>query len=82
MMDTERMKHRGRLAELEQDARRLELGIKGDIAAVRNLLDPFAKIEELNAEVAAAQAVELAGKQAEYLGKLGEITAIKKALGI
>jgi hypothetical protein len=80
--DGERLKHMGRLAEKEADARRLKMSIQGDIDAVRNLLDPFAPIEDLRAEVAAAQAVELAGKHAEYCGLLEEIKAIKKALGI
>ena len=82
MIDTERLKHRGRLAEKEQEAKRLALGIQGDMAAIRDLLDPFAPVEDLHAEVAAAQAVELAGKHAEYCGLLEEIKAIKKALGI
>ena len=82
MIDTERLKHRGRLAEKEQEAKRLALGIQGDMAAIRDLLDPFAPVEDLHAEVAAAQAVELAGKHAEYCGLLAEIKAIKKALGI
>ena len=81
MIDTERLKHRGRLAEKEQEAKRLALGIQGDMAAIRDLLDPFAKIEDLHAEVAAAQAVELAGKHAEYCGLLEEIKALNKALG-
>lgn len=81
MIDTERLKHRGRLAEKEQEAKRLALGIQGDMAAIRDLLDPFAPVEDLHAEVAAAQAVELAGKHAEYCGLLAEIKAIKKALG-
>lgn len=82
MIDTERLKHRGRLAEKEQEAKRLALGIQGDMTAIRDLLDPFAPVEDLRAEVAAAQAVELAGKHAEYCGLLEEIKAIKKALGI
>ncbi|MDG4475425.1 hypothetical protein [Thiovibrio frasassiensis] len=81
-LDSERLKHRGRLAEKEADARRLDMSIQGDIAAIRDLLDPFAPIEDLRAEVAASQAVELAGKHAEYCGVLAEIKAIKKALGI
>lgn len=80
--DSEQLKHRGRLAEKEADARRLAMSIQGDIAAIRNLLDPFEPIADLHAEVAAAQAVELAGKHAEYCGVLAEIKAIKKALGI
>ncbi len=80
--DTERLTVRGRLAEKEQDARRLELSIAGDVSAVRMLLPPFVPIEELQAQQAAVQAVELAAKHADYLGMIGEIAAMKKALGI
>lgn len=81
-LDTERLKHRGRLAEKENDARLLALRIEGMIISIRDLLDPFEKTEDLRAEVAAAQAVELAGIHAEYVGLLEEIKAIKKALGV
>lgn len=80
--DTERLTVRGRLAELEQDARRLELSIQGDVSAVRMLLPPFAPVADLQAEQAAVQCVEMAAKHAEYLGKLREIEAMRKALGI
>lgn len=80
--DTERLTMRGRLAEKEQEARRLEISIQGDIAAVRSCLAPFAPLVEIKAEEAAVQAVELAAKHADYLGMIGEIAAMKKALGI
>lgn len=80
--DNERHAVRGRLAEKEQEARRLKLSIQGDLEAVRMLLPPFAKIEELQPQQAAIQAVELAAKHADYLGLIGEIAAMKKALGI
>ncbi|HHO49278.1 MAG TPA: hypothetical protein ENN06_12655 [Desulfobacteraceae bacterium] len=79
--DTERLKHRGRLAEKTAEAGRLSLLIHGQVRAVRELLDPFEDVECLQAEAAAAQAVELAGRHAEYLGLLAEIKAIKRALG-
>lgn len=79
--DSERLKHRGRLAEAEHQARRLALSIEGDLRAVRDILDPFVPIADLRAEMAAAQAVELAGKHAEYLALLADIKAIKTALG-
>lgn len=80
--DTERLVARGRLAEMEQEARRLGMSIEGDVSAVRLLLPPFAPVHELEAEKAAIQCVELAAKHAEYLGKLAEIAAMKKALGV
>ena len=80
--DTERLTVRGRLAEKEADARSLRLAIEGGVSAVRMLLPPFAPIEELQAQQAAVQAVELAAKHAEYLGVIGEIANMKRALGI
>ena len=79
--DTERLTLRGRLAVKEADAKNLELSIQGDIEAVRMLLPPFAPLAEIKAQQAAVQAVELAAKHAEYLGMMGEIAAMKKALG-
>lgn len=80
--NTERLTLRGRLAEKEAEARRLAISIDGDAAAIRMLLPAFVPVVELKAEQAAVQAVELAGKHAEYLGLVGEIAAMKKALGI
>jgi hypothetical protein len=80
--DNERFAVRGRLAEKEQEARRLKMSIQGDLEAVRTLLPLFAKIEELQPQQAAVQAVELAAKHADYLGLIADIAAMKKALGI
>ena len=81
-LESERLKHQGRLAEAKQKARELELRIEGDIRAIRDLLDPFAMKAEIRADVAAAQAVEMAAKHAEYCGLLEEIKAIETALGV
>lgn len=80
--DSERLRHKGRLAEKEADGRRLAMSISGLVDSVRASLDPFEDLADIKAEHAAAQAVELAGKHAEYCGLLAEIKAIKKALGI
>lgn len=80
--DMERLTLRGRLAEKEEAARQLELSIEGDVSAIRMMLPVFAPVAELQAAQAAVQAVELAAKHAEYLGLVGEIAAMKKALGI
>lgn len=79
--DTERLKFRGRLAEKQEAASKLRLRIEGDLRAVREILDPFANINDVRVDLAAAQAVEMANKHAEYLGLLSEIKAIEKALG-
>lgn len=79
---SEVLKYQGRLALLKQEAGQIELGIKGDIAAVRGALDPFADdLAEIPADVAAAQAVELAGKVNELKAIRQKIAAIERALG-
>ena len=80
--DTERLAMKGRLAEKEAEARRLEMSIEGDVSAVRTLLPPFTPVADLQAQQAAIQAVELAAKHAEYLGLTAEIVNIKRALGV
>ena len=77
----ERLKHQGRLAEAELDARRTEISVRGLITSLRNLLDPLENIEELCAEQIADQGLRLADLLAEYGRKRAEIAAIKKALG-
>ncbi len=79
--DTERLRHRGLLAEKREQARQLKLGIEGDMLAVRDHLDPFLPLEEIRADLAARQAVDLASKHADYVALLAEIKAIEKALG-
>ena len=65
----ERLTLRGRLAVKEAEERRLRMLIEGDIASVRALLEPFAPIEE-------------AGRHAEYVGVVGEMRAMRRALGL
>ena len=79
---TERLKHEGRLARKELAVKNLVLRMEGDIKVIRDILDPFAPLKDLKVEVAAAQMVEMAAKHAEYRGLLGEIKAMKKALGM
>ena len=78
---TERLKNIGRLEEKKLAAKSLRLRIEGDIRVIRDIVDPFAPLEEMKAEVAAAQAVEMAGKHIEYIGLLADIKAIRRALG-
>ena len=79
---TERLKNMGRLTEKKLAAKKLKLRLRGDMRAVRDILDPFASLETMPVDVAAAQVVEMAVKHAEYLGLLADITAIKRALGL
>ena len=78
----ERLTLRGRLAVKEAEARRLRMLCESDIAAVRALLDPFAPVEELRMEAATEQMIELAGRHAEYVGVVGEMRAMRRALGL
>lgn len=78
---SERLKHEGRLRQKELEVQRLRLRIHGLVDSIRDILDPFEKVEDLKVDIAAEQALELAGKHIEYRGLLSEIRAIKKALG-
>ena len=78
----ERLTLRGRLAVKEAEARRLRMLVESDIAALRALLDPFAPVEELRMEAATEQMIELAGRHAEYVGVVGEMRAMRRALGL
>jgi len=77
----ERLKAIGRLSEKEMEKKILALSIKGLIESVRDQLDLFEHIEDISADVAAQQAVELAEKQIRYKELLSEIKALEKALG-
>lgn len=75
------LKFRGRLAEKEFDLKGLALRIRGLVESIRNNLDPFGEIEDIKADIAAEQAIELADLKIRYTENLADIQAIKKALG-
>lgn len=68
------------MGRLRLEAKEKELLAKGLVKAVRENLDPFEKIEGLNGELIASQALELAEVQIQYQALLAEIAAIEKAL--
>jgi chaperonin cofactor prefoldin len=78
---SETLKFKGRLQEKAQEAAGLTLQIKGLVASLRDLLDPFEEIEDLQADIISEQAMELAARQIEYKEVKAEIKAIGKALG-
>lgn len=80
-MSEERLKFEGRMAIHDMNRRKLELKIKGLVGSIRDILDPFAPVDDINAEMAAQQAVELAENQIQYKCLIAEISALKKALG-
>lgn len=77
----ERLKYEGRLAEYRHEAERLKLKIKGLRDSIRDALDPFEAVEDLKADVASQQAMELWSVQQRYLEILEEIRRIEKYLG-
>ena len=80
-MDKERQLHQGRLAIKKQEAKALELKIKGLLESVRIHLDPLEKIEELEMEIAFQQMTELFKAWTLYMETLAEIKAARKILG-
>lgn len=77
----ERLKFQGRLAEKELEEKKLRLRLDGLRNSIRELLDPFEDVAELNCEVVAEQALEMASLQVDLKAVLDEIKAINKALG-
>ncbi|MBU2550488.1 MAG: hypothetical protein KKB20_18925 [Proteobacteria bacterium] len=78
----EALKMEGRLARLKREAGGLELRIRTDVTAVRDLLDPFADDPaDLRAEDAAALAVELAGRVVRLRETRARLRAVARALG-
>jgi small-conductance mechanosensitive channel len=78
-MNEERLQREGRLAVLKRQVAELELSMRGDLTAIRLLLDPHEDLENIKAAEAAVQAVELSNKHAEYLKKQAQIKAIEES---
>lgn len=78
---SERLRFQGRLLEKEEEAKSLELRICGLRDSIREVLDPFEKISDLNIPVAFEQMTDLANLHIQYTQALAEIKAIRKALG-
>ena len=78
---SENLKFKGRLQEKSREAVGLTLRIKGLVASLRELLNPFEEIEDLKGDMISEQAMELAARQIEYIEVEAEIKAIGKALG-
>jgi hypothetical protein len=78
---SETLKFKGRLLEMQNEMQQTELRIKGLVASIRDCLDPFARIEDLRADEAAQQAVELANLRIRWNEIGHEVRAIQKALG-
>ena len=77
---SENLKFKGRLLEKEQEEKKLSLRIKGLVTSLRELLDPFEKLEDLKADIISEQALILEARQIELKEVRAKIKAIKKAL--
>ena len=77
---SENQKYKGKLVDKELEANNLRLRIKGDVTALRDLLDPTIKPEKLKADIISAQALEMAEKQIQLKEVISEIEAIKELL--
>lgn len=78
---SERLKFEGRLVVKEGEGKELKLRIESNRDSLREALDPFAKVEDLEESRISGLAIVLAGQIIEYCNILAEIKAIKKALG-
>lgn len=77
----ERLKFQGRLQEKRMDAERLRLRLIGLRDALRDKLDPFEDVFDIDGDVIASEALEFAKTQGGYRAALAVIESIKKALG-
>jgi len=77
----ERLKYEGRLSIKEKEAESLKLQMEGLIKAIRDELDPYEKIDDLDIPRAFELMSDLAGKSLEYQELAGEIRRLKKDLG-
>lgn len=78
---SERLKFEGRLGELEREAKRLELVIKGIVSAMRDLLDPLDPVADLKGDVIFELAAQLAHQQSELKAVLDQVKEAKRILG-
>jgi len=77
----ERLKFEGKRALLKNDLRRFELSMQTLIAVIRDELDPTAKVDRIDFDKAAANAIELASKAIERKGFAEDLAAIDEILG-
>lgn len=77
---SERLKFQGKLAELDLEARKLDLQACGMVRSLRDLLDPTVRTEDLEQDLIADQALRLASAVIERRRVLAEIREIKKLI--
>jgi len=79
---TEQLKFRGRLAEKKMEEKKLRWRMEGLRSSIREFLDPFENVVNLNTDVAMEQMIELAGLRIDLKETIDTIEALKKALGV
>ena len=79
---TEQLKFRGRLAEKKMEEKKLRWRMEGLRSSIREFLDPFENVVNLNTDVAMEQMIELAGLRVDLKETIDTIAALKKALGV
>lgn len=79
-MSEEQIKFEGRLAVNRRRRSEVQLRLQGLVKSLRDLLDPTVPVERLEAEMIAAQAVDLATLQVEYRELLKEAGIIRQYL--
>jgi hypothetical protein len=77
---SEKTKFRGRLRERELAQTSMRLEIEGLVDSIRNILDPFAPIEDLKTDIAAEQAVRLSELTKEYALLKAKIHALEREI--
>ena len=79
-MSRERLQAKGRLLEKQNEVRHLKLKCEGLRDTVRLYMDPLAKIEDLEIELAFEVMTELMAAHLKLTETLGELANIEKAL--
>lgn len=80
-LKAERLKYKGRLVELENQADNLKLTLGHGLRTMRDMLDPTEALDAIEGEAVANLAIQFAQKQIELRAALSKIETIKEALG-
>jgi hypothetical protein len=80
-MSRETVKFKSALADMEYDAKALEIRIDGLVRGLRDNLNPMMKARDLPVERIASRAFDLEARHLEYMELLSEIEKAKDILG-
>lgn len=79
--ERERLTHKGRLLEREQEIRRMESELDGLRSLIRQEMDLFRPLHAISGEMVSNFAIKFAQVQIEYGRACREAEAIRRALG-